>query len=405
MKSSCSMSTMLLLLTLALRPLASPQNAGTNQPRGRFQILHSFQGGTDGLDPGAGLIADAAGNFYSTTSGGGGVCGGGGCGTVFRVDQAGNETVLYAFTGGTDGIYPSTGLVQDASGALSGTASGGAHNAGTVFKLDASGNFTTLYAFTGGADGGGPSALIRDSAGTLYGTTSVGGDLRCQSLNAPGCGTVFKLGTDGQETVLYTFVGGSHGATPQASLVRDASGNFYGTTYYGGNNTCYDGYQHGCGVLFKVNASGKETVLRRFNGSDGSNPFAGVFRDTNGDLYGTTFLGGSSSFGTLFKLTRTGKLTVLHSFSGGADGAYPYAGVIRDSAGNLYGVADEGGIGAGTVFKVDTAGNLTVLHTFTDNGGGSNPVGQLVRGDAGNLYGTTLLGGAAGGGMVFKLAP
>jgi len=220
MNSRHSMYTMLLLLTLPLRPLASSQNAGMNPSRGRFQILHSFQGGTDGLDPAAGLIADGAGNFYSTTSFGGGGCAGGGCGTVFKIDKAGNETVLYVFTGGSDGKYPSASLVKDASGNLYGTAGGGSHNNGTVFKLDASGNFTVLYAFAGGADGGGfISALIRDLAGNLYGTTSTGGDLKCRSANVPGCGTVFKLGTDGRETVLYTFVGGAHGANPQASVV------------------------------------------------------------------------------------------------------------------------------------------------------------------------------------------
>src|SRR5579863_8293 len=246
-------------LLLAVQPLSVSQQLAHRSSQAQFQILHSFQGGRDGLDPGAGLISDAAGNFYGTTSGGGAVCAGGGCGTVFKVDKPGNVTVLYAFTGGTDGEYPSTGFVRDTDGTLYGTASGGADKAGTVFKLDASGKFTLLYTFPGGAAGSFPSSLILDSAGNLYGTTSNGGDLSCGPSYAPGCGTVFRLGTDGQETVLYTFVGGSGGASPQAGLVRDAAGNFYGTTFYGGNPTCYDGYQHGCGVVFRVDASGKET--------------------------------------------------------------------------------------------------------------------------------------------------
>jgi uncharacterized repeat protein (TIGR03803 family) len=403
MKRSYAMCGLVFLLLLAVQPLAVSQQLAPRSAQPQFRILYSFQGGTDGQDSGAGLISDEAGNFYSTTSGGGAVCAGGGCGTVFKIDKAGNETVLYAFTGGADGEYPSTTLVRDADGALYGTASGGADKAGTVFKLDTSGKFTLLYTFPGGAAGSGPSALVLDSAGNLYGTTSNGGDLRCGPSYAPGCGTVFKLDTDHQETVLYTFVGGSGGANPQAGLVRDAAGNFYGTTFYGGNPTCYDGYRHGCGVVFRVDTGGKETVLHRFNGSDGSNPYAGVLPDTSGNLYGTTFFGGSSRFGTLFKLTKTGKLILLHSFSGGADGANPYAGVTQDSAGNLYGVADEGGIGAGTVFKVDTAGKLIVLHTFSDNAGGANPVGTLLRDGAGTLYGTTVLGGTGGGGTVFKI--
>jgi uncharacterized repeat protein (TIGR03803 family) len=403
MKRNYAMCGLACALLLAVQPLALSQQLAARSPQTHFQILHSFQGGTDGLDPVAGMIRDADGNFYGTTLGGGNACAGGGCGTVFKIDKAGTVSVLYAFTGGTDGEYPSTSLVRDTDGILYGTASGGADKAGTVFKLDASGKFTLLYTFPGGAAGSGPSALILDSASNLYGTTSNGGDLRCGPSYAPGCGTVFKLGTDGRETVLYTFVGGSNGANPQASLVRDSAGNFYGTTFYGGNPTCYDGYQYGCGVVFRVDASGKETVLHRFNGSDGSNPCAGLLRDTMGTLDGTTFLGGSSRFGTLFKLTKTGTLILLHSFSGGADGANPYAGVIQDSAGNLYGVADEGGIGAGTVFRLDAAGKLAILHTFADNEGGSNPVAQLVRDRAGNLYGTTLLGGAGGDGTVFKI--
>jgi uncharacterized repeat protein (TIGR03803 family) len=213
-------------------------------------------------------------------------------------------------------------------------------------EAHADATFTLLHSFSGGTDGATPRAgLVRDAAGNLYGTTFYGG--------ASNKGTVFKLDTTGTETVLHEFIGGpTDGANPYAGLIRDAAGNVYGTTYYGGPN-CLPG--SACGTLFMLDTTGAETVLHAFTGfPDAANPYGGVVRDQAGNLYGTTVNGGSASYGTVFKLDTTGTETVRHSFTGGAaDGRYPYAGLVRDAAGNLYGTTSFGGaFGKGTIFKL-----------------------------------------------------
>jgi uncharacterized repeat protein (TIGR03803 family) len=250
--------------------------------------------------------------------------------------------------------------------------------------------FTVLYSFTGYADGGYPYAgLILDAASWPY-------------------GTVFMLDKTGKETVLYSFCSRKNckdGANPYAGLVRDAAGNLYGTTWYGGTGGCKDDYGSGCGTVFKVDKTGKETVLYSFTKTRGTYPYAGLVVDAAGNLYGTTVKGGASGHGTVFMLDKTGKETVLHSFSGVPDGAYPYAGLVRDAAGNLYGTTVNGGAhDYGTVFMLDKTGKETVLHSFTGTGGrGGNPYAGLIRDAAGNLYGTTSGGGHNGRGTVFKL--
>jgi uncharacterized repeat protein (TIGR03803 family) len=186
------------------------------------------------------------------------------CGTLTAFTsgcaQAATYKELYEFKGGSDGAYPFAGLVMDSARNAYGTTNvGGAYNAGTVFKLAPNGSKTVLYSFKGGTgDGGYPSAgLVRDSAGNLYGTTASGRGSGCNGL---GCGTVFKLALDGSETVLYSFTGGSDGANPNAGLIRDASGNLYGTATYGGAGCG----SYGCGVVFKLARSGTESVLNAF---------------------------------------------------------------------------------------------------------------------------------------------
>jgi uncharacterized repeat protein (TIGR03803 family) len=357
---------------------------------GHETVLYSFPGGADGSEPRAGVIRDSAGNLYGTTANGGAA----NAGVVFKLDATGHESLLYRFTGGADGSYPTAGAIRDSAGNLYGTtANGGAANAGVVYKLDAAGQETVLYSFTGGADGGSPSAgVIRDAAGNLYGTAYYGG--------TASAGVVFKVDTSGHETVLYTFTGGADGAGPYAGVIRDAAGNLYGTTQSGGA-----GY---AGVVYKVNTSGQETVLYSFTGgTDGSQPLGGVIRDSAGNLYGTTEYGGTGGVGVVYKVNASGQETVLHSFTGGADGAYPFSGVIRDSAGNLYGTTANGGTayGSGVVFKLDTTGQETLLYTFTGGTDGSQPLAGVIRDSAGNLYGTTGGGGKKSGGVVFKLKP
>jgi uncharacterized repeat protein (TIGR03803 family) len=242
--------------------------------------------------------------------------------------------------------------------------------------------------------------VISDSLGNLYSTTAAGG--------AFGNGTVFKLGATGKETVLHSFTGGNGGREPFAGLVRDTAANLYGTSLGGSS---------GNGTVFKLQPNDVLDVLYSFpNAINGSSPDAGLIRDGAGNLYGATTSGGAFGNGTVFKLNISGKETVLHSFTGGADGGRPFAALIRDAAGNLYGTTSGGGaFGHGTVFKLDTTGRETVLHSFTGGAGGSTPFGGLVRDSAGNLYGTAAFGGdsscfAPGGagvgcGIVFKLTP
>jgi uncharacterized repeat protein (TIGR03803 family) len=359
-----------------------------------LKTLYTFGGTTDGGYPNA-LVRDAAGNLYGTTiSGGVGTCADGdlsGCGVVFRVTPAGKETVLYSFTGGADGAAPQRGLLLDAKGNLYGTtASGGTYGFGTVFKVDQNGNETVLYSFTGGADGGNPySGLVRDAQGNLYGVAG---------------SVVFKLDEKGNETVLYTFTGGADGS-PNGRLMRDANGNLYGTTAGGGT--------YGFGKVYKLDTSGKEHLLYSFcpqGGvcADGAVPFAGVIQDTAGNLYGTTSQGGTAGWGTVFELNTSGKEKVLHSFTYG-DGALPSFGVIRDTNGNLYGTTVYGGIqkktctlGCGVIFRVTKAGKESTLYSFTF-AEGANPEASVIRDAKGNLYGTTVMGHFFG--TVFRLTP
>ncbi len=396
---SCAFAVALMMGFAASAPSAHGQT---------FTVLHSFKGGTDGEGPNGGVVRDAAGNLYGTTAHGGAF----GNGTVFKLDTMGRETVLYSFTGGADGAFPLAGLIRDAAGNLYGTTEAGGDltcnggsGCGTVFKLDTTGEETVLHSFTG-KDGTSPIAgVIRDAAGNLYGTTPQGGPF--------SSGTVFKLDTTGKETVLYNFTGGrggTDGSYPDGALIRDAAGNLYGTTQLGGN--------YSFGTVFKVDSTGKETVLYRFyGGSNGLNPVGGLIMDKAGDLYGATEGGGLFFDGTVFKLSPVSSKPVLYSFAGRADGSLPVAGVIADTAGNLYGTTQYGGGvacfggGCGTVFKLDKTGKETVLHSFTGGADGAAPVAGLVRDAAGNLYGTAYSGGdggsrcAGGCGVVFKITP
>jgi uncharacterized repeat protein (TIGR03803 family) len=252
------------------------------------------------------------------------------------------------------------------------------------------------YVFKG-KDGGLPAAaLIEDAAGNLYGTTSSGGS---------GFGVVFKLDTAHHESVLHAFTG-PDGRVPRGSLVSDRFGRLYGTTLFGGAADL--------GTVFKIDPNGKETVLHSFTGSpDGRNPDAGLVIDVAGSLYGTTEFGGTSDLGTIFQIDASGQHRVLHSFTGDStDGSNPKAGLILDSAGNLYGTTFSGGYyGKGTVFLFDTKQNTEViLYHFSGGADGGNPLGGITRANNGTLYGTTGFGGAqshrccrAGAGVVFSL--
>jgi len=331
-------------------------------PSGKLTTIHTFRGFRfpSGLNS---LFMTPQGVFYDTSARGGHYKEG----TLLRVSPGGGVKQLWQFSGVQDGGTPSGGLIRDAKGIFYGvTASGGAGNCnqgcnGTVFEIDLKANpiEQVLYSFTGGADGETPTGtLTRDAAGNLYGVTVAGGQF--------GWGTVFKLDTTGKETVLHSFTGGVDGNAPWAGVIRDSAGNLYGTTLYGGDVNCHDGGYDGCGVVFKLSKSGKETVLHTFEGgmNDGGSPLSGVIRDSGGNLYGTTDEGGGLTCpdgdpgcGVVFKIDESNTFTILHAFTGGSDGLGP-SGVTLDSAGNLYGPAGEGGdtscglFGCGVIFKI-----------------------------------------------------
>jgi len=305
---------------------------------------------------------------------------------------------LHTFSGtrAHDGAYSYAPLVQDGAGNLYGTtASGGTFNNGCVFRVDASGNETVLYSFTGRADGGSPhSGLLLDAAGNLYGITAEGG-----SGAGAGQGVVFKLDPSGQETVLHALTS-TEGSGSASGLISDPSGNFYGTTESGG--------AYGQGVVFKLDTSGNYSVLHSFGKRgviDGDAPYAGLVHDAAGNLYGTTVGGGRFGSGTVFKVDTAGNESVLYSFRGGSDGWYPSTSLVLDVAGNLYGTTDAGGTyNLGTVFKLSANGKAEkILHSFGSPNDGASPFVGLVKDESGNFYGVTDGGGAYHHGTVFRL--
>jgi uncharacterized repeat protein (TIGR03803 family) len=315
-------------------------------------VLYNFKAGADdGANPHATLMADSAGNLYGTTVSGGldATCRGG-CGTVYMLTpDAGHweETVLYRFTGGSDGAVPYPGVTMDSAGNLYGaTNSGGAQRAGVIYKLTPSSTGawtqTVLYTFQGRPDGSAPYATpILDRTGNLYGTTEGGGahNLGIVYMLAPQAGGGFT------EHVLHTFAGGADGASPLAGLIFGPHGNLYGTTTLGGSANCGTAYE-----LVPNGAGGwTERILHTFLGvtaQDGENP-NGLTFDAHGNLYGTSTGGGTDNPGTIFKMTRNPSgswtETVLYNFTAGATGAYPSSNVVLDPAGNIYGTTLWGG--------------------------------------------------------------
>lgn len=364
-----------------------------------YTVLHAFTGNGDGSIPEAVMTLDKAGNLYGTTANGGAFA----KGTVFEFNAEGKETILHNFWAG-DGLFPD-GLIRDQAGTFYGTAGQGGtpeggeceYGCGAVFKLDKAGKESVLYAFTGNADGSSPGGgLVRDEAGTLYGVTWGGGD----GYDSYGCGVVFKLDAHGKETVLYTFSRTSYGcASSTGGLVQDNAGNLYGSARQGA---------YGAGFVFKLNPAGQMTVLYNFTGgADGGWPQAPLLRDAGGNLYGAAAGGGDLSLckngcGVVFKLDPTGNESVLYAFKGSPDGFEPNGGLVRDKAGSFYGTTWLGGStectqygdqGCGTIFELDTSGNETVLYSFTGGNDGDNPSVGLTIDGSGNLYGTTPEGG------------
>lgn len=373
-------------------------------------VLYSFTGGTDGGSPQGGVILDSKGNLYGTTESGGANS----AGTVFELtpNSSGGwtEQVIYNFNGfinSSDGALPWGSLVFDNKGNLYGaTLSGGTNFAGTVFELSPGSNGTwtekIIYDFVSGA--GNPSPF------QLSFVVDTSGNLYAESQN---CGTfaygcVFELvsASNGTytEKVLHSFSGGNDGYVPLGSLIIDSAGNLYGTTLEGG--------AHDYGVVFRLspqsNGSWTERVLYAFTGAAGVCEPLGTLRlDSHGNIYGAAF--------DVFELSpsSTGAYTEkdLHFFSGGKDGAFPEAGVVLDSKGNLYGTTATGGAHRGTVFELSPNSNGTwsekVLHAFSANGGdGVFPyISPLAIDGQDHLYGTTSTGGSSNFGVVYEVTP
>ena len=391
-------------------------------PAQTFTTLHSFDG-TDGQNPYSGLVQATNGDFYGTTQTGADNCVpygfANGCGAVYRITPSGSLTP-YSLDG-ADGAIAYAGLVQVTNGDLYGTVQlAGVNGGGTVFKMTLGGTLTALYSFPWSCaqspctapDGALPYAgLVQATNGDLYGTTEYGSSRNCSPY---GCGTVFKFTPSGTLTKLYSFCtqsGCPDGSLPQGGLVQASNGDFYGTTANGGVANAGT-FGNGAGTVFKITPTGTLTTLYSFctqsGCPDGAIPYAGLVQATNGDLYGTTQLGGTNSAGTVFKITPSGKLTTLYSFcsqSGCTDGYYPDVSLVQATDGNFYGTTEYGGSdncdsaygGCGTVFKITPGGTLTTLYSFCAQSGctdGYTPSAVVFQATNGDLYGTTVYGGA-----------
>ena len=373
-------SDWLLLLLLGLAIVFIPSAVGAQT----VTVLYNF--GTGILDPlhptYPGIIAQGSdGVLYSTAPGGGNYPQEG---SVFSLTPSGQLTSLYSF-GGTfvlnEGSIPVGGLTLGTDGNFYGTTSGGGiYGGGIVFKITPSGLLTKLYDFTGGSDGSGPMAPpIQGSDGNFYGTTYAG---------ANNYGTVFKITPSGKFTTIHSFAF-SEGSAPYAPLVQGTDGNFYGTTTGGGSNG-------NLGTVFKITPAGKLTTLHSFDAVHGTSPYAPLIQGSDGNFYGTTFLGGSNGCGLVFKITTAGKFTVLYNFcpiTGCADGEHILSGLVQGSDGNFFGVASSGGTaeGYGTIYKISSTGAFSVLYAF-DLPTGWTPV-TLMQHTNGLLYGEATGGG------------
>jgi uncharacterized repeat protein (TIGR03803 family) len=380
-----------LLLAAATGSLAQSEQPSTSGTT--FTDLVTFNGANGANpQPSATLIQGADGNLYGTTSGGGAY----NSGTVFQMTPAGALNTFYSFCAQancTDGTFPVAGLALGTDGNFYGvTESGGANFAGTVFQMTPTGTLTTLYNFCSQAncaDGEYPLAtLIQATDGNFYGTTEFGGAGTACNFGG-GCGTVFKITPGGTLTVLYSF-NGNDGSLPDGALIQGTDGNFYGTTYLGGANND--------GTVFQMTPAGALTTLYNFDGADGARPAAGLVQAKEGNFYATTSEGGAKGYGTVFRITPGGTLTTLHSFNR-TGGSYPISALIQATDGNLYGTTGDGANGYGTIFKITLGGRFTTGHRFNSTDGFGNS--GLVQATNGTFYGTTYPDSSANNGTIF----
>lgn len=357
-----------------------------------LSLLHSFTGSPDGANPFATIVSDSSGNLFSTVSAGGA----NGDGAIYEIPSGTTAPLLfYSFTGGTNGGAPNAGVVFDTDGDMFGTTStGGADNDGTVWEVVAGDTVAqTLYSFTGGTDGATPAGnIVMDTKGDLIGTTVAGGSFNDGTVWAIPVGTTSALG-------LHQFSGGADGAISYSGVTLDANGDIFGVAFAGG--------AHRDGTVFEISTTGAYSVLHAFAGkTDGSKPAGQLVFDNNGNLWGTTSAGGANNDGTIFEISSAGTFSTVLAFSGAANGAEPIAGLVKDASGNLFGSTFIGGQrNDGTLFEIP-AGTTQVDTLFSFSGGnGARPYSSLYVDDAGNLWGTTAVGGADNGGEIFALQP
>jgi len=423
-----------ILLVAGLGPVFS---SGAS-PASKEKVIYSFTNSPDGANPVSDLTVDSAGNLYGTTSYGGTGCQGyGGCGTVFelkRTKDGWKEEVLYSFEGGSDGGIPQAGVIFDNSGNLYGT------TPQTVFelkrKLDGGWKKTTIYSFpTDGTAGGYTKAdPVFDSEGNLYGTAQLGGDLN--ACNDEGCGVVFELtrhhDDSWAETTVHVFAGApTDGGGPVAGMVFDSAGNLYGTTQNGGAGSCqvgnqHNGYIYGCGTVYRLthgsNGSWNEAVLYSLARGTGFGtlPTGEVFFQDASHLLALAPAGGDG-FGAAVELNDPEKRgwheSSAHIFYGNPDGKVPVGRLVADANGNLFGVTSKGGGGKteqlGIVFELRPSNNgwvEKILYSFMGEPDGANPSAGLIFDPQGHLYGTTQHGGTGcndegGCGTVYDVTP
>jgi uncharacterized repeat protein (TIGR03803 family) len=405
---------------------AAPARAQGSQ----FSTLYNFQStNDDAANPIGGLVEYNGDLFGTTSAGGAGTACSGGCGTIFELTpQPGggySETILWSFTGGSDGYFPAGDLLVDSSGNLFGTTvDGGTNYSGTIFELTRnsgypagySPNLTTLFAFPGCVEAGGCEplgGLVEDSSGNLYGTAYAGGAYRNGLVYELPYLSASKLyATD--ITVLYSFEGNGDGENPTSRLVM-YQGNLFGAAAFGGNPT------DGAGSVFELTQSTGYRVIAELyqftygDSTDGIFPFGDMVADSAGNLYGTTLYEGASGYGTIFEMVNSSggySEKTLYSFGANSgDGEHSYGGLAIDSSGNLYGTTIEGGTstacssvgGCGTVFELPYnsvsqtyAAAPTTIENFTGGSDGASPAATLLVDSLGNLYGSTGGGGNTG---------